>query len=83
MKQNSISNNAIKGIAEDLDGYIWITTSEGINKIDTKTDKIKRLSEKDGLINNYAYGILVDENNNLWVSTNGGISKFDQRKNTF
>ena len=80
---NSISNNAIKGIAEDLDGYIWITTSEGINKIDTKTDKIKRLSEKDGLINNYAYGILVDENNNLWVSSNGGISKFDQRKNTF
>ncbi|MGL4849805.1 MAG: ligand-binding sensor domain-containing protein [Clostridium sp.] len=81
--KNSISNNAIKGITEDLDGHIWITTSEGINKINTDENKMKRLSEKDGLINNFAYGILVDDENNLWISTNGGISKFNQKTSVF
>ncbi|MGL5416523.1 MAG: two-component regulator propeller domain-containing protein [Clostridium sp.] len=80
---NTISNNAIKGITEDLNGNIWVTTSEGVNKINLKEDKIKRLSEKDGLINNFAYGVLVDEENNIWVSTNGGISKFNQERGVF
>ncbi|WP_297632839.1 sensor histidine kinase [uncultured Clostridium sp.] len=79
--KDSIKNNAIKGIAEDLEGDIWITTSEGIEEI--SESGIRALTEKDGLINNYAYGILVDEENNIWISTNGGISKFDQKKNSF
>lgn len=81
--ENSISNNAIKGIAEDLDGDIWITTSEGIDEIQIKQKRIRSLTENDGLINNYAYGVLVDDENNIWISTNGGISRFNQKKNSF
>ncbi|MGL4876068.1 MAG: ligand-binding sensor domain-containing protein [Clostridium sp.] len=81
--KNTISNNAIKDIKEDLNGDIWISTSEGINKIKTKENKIKRFSDKDGLINNFTYGILVDDDNNIWISTNGGISKFNQGAGSF
>lgn len=79
----SLSNNAIKGINEDSEGYIWVTTSNGICRLDPKTDKIKTYTEKDGLANDYAYGILIDEKDNLWISTNGGLSRFDKKSETF
>lgn len=79
----SLSNNAIKGINEDKNGYIWVTTSVGIGKLDPKSGEFKTYTEEDGLANNYAYGILVDKDDNLWVSTNGGLSKYDQKEDTF
>lgn len=79
----SLSNNAIKGINEDKNGYIWVTTSVGIDKLNPKTGEFKTYTEKDGLANNYAYGILIDKDNNLWISTNGGLSKYDQKEDVF
>ncbi|MGL6185976.1 MAG: ligand-binding sensor domain-containing protein [Clostridium chrysemydis] len=79
----SLSNNAVKGINEDKNGFIWATTSYGICKLDPKTDKFTTYTEKNGLANDYTYGILIDNYNNLWISTNGGLSKFNQKTETF
>lgn len=80
---NSLSNNAIKGINEDKEGNIWISTSVGINKLNPKTEEFTVYTEKDGLANNYVYGVLIDDEDNVWVSTNGGLSKYNQKKNLF
>ncbi|MEG1002016.1 MAG: two-component regulator propeller domain-containing protein [Clostridium sp.] len=81
--KTSISNNAIKGINEDSEGNIWLTTSVGLNKLDVKTGEFKVFTEEDGLANNYVYGVLIDEHDNIWVSTNGGLSKYDKKTNRF
>ena len=81
--KTSISNNAIKGINEDSEGNIWLTTSVGLNKLDVKTGQFKVFTEEDGLANNYVYGVLIDEHDNIWVSTNGGLSKYDKKTNRF
>ncbi|MGL5751623.1 MAG: ATP-binding protein, partial [Paraclostridium sp.] len=76
--KNSISNNFIRYINEDEDGYIWIGTSYGLNKFDKKDETFTRYTTKDGLANNTIYGILLDEEDNIWVSSNQGISKIDK-----
>ena len=80
---DSISNNSIRYITEDLNGNILVGTSHGINILDLSTDKFKHYTENDGLINNTIYGILVDKNNDIWMSTNGGISKFSIKEGIF
>ena len=79
----SISNNSIRYITEDLDGNILVGTSHGLNILNSSTDMFKHYTENDGLINNTIYGILVDKNNDIWMSTNGGISKFSLKDETF
>lgn len=80
---NSISNNSIRTITEDSDGYIWIGTSGGLNKLDKKTDSFTKYTTADGLPNNNIYGIVIDNNENLWMSTNLGLSKMDKLKGGF
>ena len=80
---DSISNNSIRYITEDLNGNILVGTSHGINILNLSTDKFKHYTENDGLINNTIYGILVDKNNDIWMSTNGGISKLSIEDGTF
>ncbi|MGL6107151.1 MAG: ligand-binding sensor domain-containing protein [Romboutsia sp.] len=82
--KDSISSNSIKSIAEDKEGNLWIGTYYGLNKLDKKTNKITKYTEKDGLPNNTVYGITVDDdNNNIWITTNNGVSKFEQNKEIF
>ncbi|MBL7890148.1 MAG: SpoIIE family protein phosphatase [Bacteroidia bacterium] len=76
-KQNSISSNSINHIYEDFQGNIWFGTTNGLNKLNYKTDQFTHFFEKDGLPNAYIYCILPDKNGNLWMTTNKGISKFN------
>lgn len=50
--QNGLSNNSIKGILEDGQGKIWISTNKGLNCIDPVSKKINRYSIRDGLQDN-------------------------------
>ncbi|MCK6649266.1 MAG: SpoIIE family protein phosphatase [Bacteroidia bacterium] len=76
-KQNSISSNSINHIYEDFQGNLWFGTTNGLNKLNYKTDQFTHFFEKDGLPNAYIYCILPDKNGNLWMTTNKGISKFN------
>lgn len=50
--KRGLSNNCIKSILEDNDGFIWVATNKGLNKIDPKTLSIKIYQLNDGLSNN-------------------------------
>lgn len=72
-----LSDNMVMDINQGLDGAIWVATTNGLNRINTKSNEIKVYKEKDGIGNSYIYGILIDDKGNLWLSTNGGLSNFD------
>jgi ligand-binding sensor domain-containing protein/serine phosphatase RsbU (regulator of sigma subunit) len=80
---NSISDNSIRDIKEDLNGNIWIATSNGLNKYNPDTDNFTKLGEYDGLSSSNLKAIVIDEQGNLWVSGIKGISKieFDDQSN--
>ena len=80
--KDKIDSKSVRTIAED-DKYMWIGTSDGLCKLDKKTNKLVTYTEDDGLSNNNIYGILIDNHGNLWMSTNNGISKFDVNEDKF
>lgn len=75
--KNTISNRSVRTFWKDKNGYIWIGTSNGLNKFDPKRETFLRFNESDGMANAYIYGVLGDNKGNLWLSTNHGISKFE------
>ncbi len=80
---NSLSNNRIFSITEDIHGNLAVGTAKGLNLIDFKTDSIFRYLHQSGLPNDFIYGVLADKNGHIWVSTNYGISELDPEAGIF
>lgn len=76
---NSLSDNFIQSVYEPDSNTIWVATSNGLNKINRKTNTINRYFISNGFINNNFTGIEPDNNGNLWISTNGGMSCFNPK----
>ena len=74
---NSISSNAIRSIWEDASGYLWLGTTNGLNRFDPKTKTALHFGELDQKLSRVIHGVLGDKKENLWLSTNNGILKFD------
>ena len=50
--KNNLPNNTIHGILEDPAGNIWLSTNNGLAKLNPKTDEIVSYMESDGLQGN-------------------------------
>lgn len=80
--ESSISNNYITSIFEENKSTLWITTHNGLNRLDRNSGKFKRYMVEDGLPSNYTLGVEKDERNHFWISTNLGISELNTDNNT-
>lgn len=80
----SLSNSLATGIAEDLNGDIWVGTDGGLNRISGKDYSIKRYLQEDGLEDEKIMGLLIDQNGDVWGSTIGhGIFRLDLQTEQF
>ncbi len=79
---NTISNNFIKSLCKDEQGFIWIGTEQGLNRLNPRTEKFisfyhepdKSQSLSDDNIN----VVYVDTYGILWVGTHrGGVNKIE------
>lgn len=77
-----LSNNQVKSIEEDKLGFIWVGTSDGINRYDGNQFKVFR-QETSNLTNNYIQQIRRCENGSLFVATDGGLNIFNPRTEEF
>ncbi len=78
---NTISHNNIKDIYQDSQGMIWLATPEGINKLDPRTEKVIRYTEKDGLPTNFTEGIEEGDDGEMWIASQNGLSQMITNKN--
>lgn len=76
-------NVRINGMAQDLEGYVWMATNRGLLRFNTIDGEELLLTEEDGLPKNYICAVLVDEHNNIWASTKIGIVKYNQNAKVF
>lgn len=79
-QKNGLSNDNVRCIAEDKDGYIWVGTTAGLNRITLSGDKheIKIFQPKDGLPADRVLSIFQDSKGVFWIGTSGGgIARFD------
>lgn len=82
-EKNKLTNNRVFAINEDKIGNLWIGTSNGLTKLDLKTDQTSLFYKQKGFTNDFVYGVLIDTKNNVWMSTNYGLVVFNTEKNTF
>lgn len=76
----SISCNFPTCITEDYNGYIWVDTTDGLNRFDRNTATFKRYyklnDDNNSIPDNYINHLFTDRNGNIWISTRKGLGKY-------
>jgi signal transduction histidine kinase/ligand-binding sensor domain-containing protein len=81
-----LSNSEIHSIFQDSNGYLWISTADGLNRYDGNTITVFKNNPNDTktIPDNNCFAIAEDADGFLWVAVAGNaISKFDPGNETF
>ncbi len=84
-EKEGLSNNNVSYITQDKDGFIWIGTSDGLNRFDGY--RVKRFfynpANENSLVNNSIHSMAADGENNLWITTREGLSVYNKKTGIF
>ena len=76
----TISNDNVYDILDDLKGNLWISTyGGGLNYFNTATQKFTHINTSDNLLE----GIQTDTYGNVWAVGNGTLHKYDPRAKSY
>jgi len=83
--EEGLSQNIVHTIIQDSFGYIWIGTSDGLNRYDGYRFVIFRNDpdEPKSISNNNIWAIFEDKYNNLWLGTEEGLNLYDRKNDQF
>ncbi len=74
-----LSDNNIRDIFEDQNGFVWIATQRGVNRFDPETEDFLNFfsvrNDSTTINDNIVNCFSEDSHGNLWVSTNSGLNK--------
>lgn len=73
--QEGLSSNVTYEVVQDAQGFIWVSTSNGLNRYDGRKVKVFYADEADStsLESNRLDGLHVDPQGRLWVGTESGV----------
>ncbi len=76
--ENGLSQNAVIAIGQDSRDFIWIGTSNGLNRYDGYRFKVykSRAADTTTISSNGILCILGDSKKNLWTGTGNGLNKY-------
>ncbi len=81
-----LSNKEVEHIFQDSNGFLWVSTVDGLNRYNGHSIKVFKNDRNDSttLANNYCSAITEDTDGYIWVSHLGGsISRFDPIDESF
>ncbi len=81
-----LSSNMVFSTIEDKDGFIWISTEEGVDRFDGLNFKHYSLPNlyEYRTANRVYYHLKIDSNNQIWLFTRGGLLyQYDSKKDEF
>lgn len=84
--ENGLSNNIAHCIYQDSKGWIWIGTSQGLNRFDGYkfTNYKNKPNDPNSLSGSLVRCIFEDKNGDLWIGIeNGGLNKFNRDRENF
>ncbi|PXW76842.1 PAS domain S-box-containing protein/diguanylate cyclase (GGDEF)-like protein [Alteromonas sp. I10] len=85
-KQHGLSDTAVLDIVEDDMGFIWLATSNGLNRY-SGYDVIKKYHPSDIDPNSIPAGFIqtlfLDSEGILWVGTHSGLAKYQPKTDNF
>lgn len=74
---DGLANNAVKGIVEDEQGRLWITTDNGLSVYDPRSRTFNNFGELDGLLSQRFYwnSAVRGTNGTIWLGTLAGLTE--------
>ena len=83
--ENDLSGNVVYAIHQDIKGYLWIGTHEGLYQYNGYTYKNFQHSSLDtnSISDNRINNIYEDGPGNIWLSTNGGLCRYSHSTGNF
>src|SRR6185436_3299773 len=72
-------------IVQDRYGFLWLGTTDGLNRFDGKNFKVYRNQPHDSasLCNNIINYLCLDSSGTIWAATNGGLCYYDFSRDAF
>ncbi len=92
LDSTSISDDFVKNIYVDKNGYVWIATyGKGLNRfigsIEKKDFRFQHFShnssDENSISSNFINYVTQDKNNNYWIATQEGLDKLTFKDNDF
>lgn len=84
--EEGLSQETIRSIYKDKNGFLWLGTQDGLNKFDGTAFTVYKNRKKDSLSisGNFINALVEDDDNNIWIGTNdNGISIYNSHLNSF
>jgi len=80
-----LSGDDVTCLCKDHNGFLWIGTSQGLNRFDGSnvTTYFRHSADKGSLLNNKINGICEDTSGNLYIATAAGLSVLNLRTAKF
>lgn len=80
-----LSNNSVRCIFQDHQGFMWFGTYDGLNRYDGYGFKVFRnkLNDTTSLPHNYIYTIHEDQQKKLWIGTGQGLAIYNRLNSSF
>ena len=74
-QEDGLVYNGVKGIIEDRNGRLWITTQNGLSVYDPKLEAFTNYSVSDGLVNPHFYwnSAVTDASGYIYLGSEGGL----------
>ena len=71
-----LASNSVRGLEEDKEGRIWITTTNGLSRFDPETSTFYNYTKKDGLLSNQFYWNATSKsaNGDIYLGSINGLS---------
>jgi ligand-binding sensor domain-containing protein/methyl-accepting chemotaxis protein len=83
---DGLAHNKVNTIYQDLEGFIWFGTNEGLSRYDGYSIVNYRYNPKDttSLKDNIIKSLIVDRNGDLWIGADGrGLMVYDRNQDRF
>ena len=82
---HGLSNNIVISILQDIKGYLWIGTNDGLNKYDGYNFISYRNDPLDStsISSNNIITLFEDRTGNLWIGTQDGLNLYDDESERF
>lgn len=83
--EQGLSQSWVMSLEQDDLGFIWIGTSNGLNKFDGYNFTIYSSNNQveNSLPSNFIQSLELDDTGNLWVGTNAGLCMYDYKSDYF